>query len=252
VRRGYRLLVAIAALALLMLLLASAPARLVSAVVPRQQLLLSGISGTVWRGSAARAVLPTALGNVHLGSLTWRLEPLSLLRLSPRLRLRSEWGQQRLALRARRAGDALRLSRVDATLDARLLQQVLPVDLRGRLAMQLDALEVTQAQVRRAEGRVVWERAAWASVSGLHALGTYAAQLSTPASGTVEAQLQTLAGPIDVTGTARLTAERYAIDARLGSAAPLHPELSRALALVATPGENGYLLRLDGPLAAPP
>jgi general secretion pathway protein N len=185
-------------------------------------------------------------------SLTWRLEPLSLLRLSPRLRLRSEWGQQRLALRARRAGDALRLSRVDATLDARLLQQVLPVDLRGRLAMQLDALEVTQAQVRRAEGRVVWERAAWASVSGLHALGTYAAQLSTPASGTVEAKLQTLAGPIDVTGTARLTAERYAIDARLGSAAPLHPELSRALALVATPGENGYLLRLDGPLAAPP
>ena len=58
-----------AALLLLLLvgnLVISAPARLLSLVVPAEQVLLYGLSGTVWRGSASSAMLRLPQGYLHL------------------------------------------------------------------------------------------------------------------------------------------------------------------------------------------
>ena len=50
---------ALAATVFFLLLLALAPARLLGFVLPADQVALSGYSGTVWRGTASRAMVAT-------------------------------------------------------------------------------------------------------------------------------------------------------------------------------------------------
>ena len=96
----------------------------------------------------------------------------------------------------------------------------------------------------------MWRDAAWQSPRGARPLGSYVVELTTPADGEVAGTVSTLTGPIEVSGGAQLRDGRYAVDARIGPAAAMDPELQRALSLIAAPEENGYLLRLDGALAA--
>jgi hypothetical protein len=252
VTRGRLAIAAALGLLSLLLLLATAPARLLPLFLDRQALALSGVSGSVWRGQAARAVLLTPAGPVHLGELHWRLEPLSLLTLAPRVRIETQWGRQRLVLRARQRGARVTVSDLDGSVDAALLRQLLPVGLRGRLGLQLSSLVLEPARLVSAEGNIVWQDAAWESVSGVGRLGSYAARVSSPAEGVVEARVETLAGPVTATGSLRVDGQRYAVDATVESRGAMDPELAQALSLVAVPRENGYLLRLDGPMPGKP
>jgi hypothetical protein len=246
------LLLAGVMLALAVILLA-APARLLPRLIEGQPLLLSGLSGTVWRGTAARAVLDTGAGTLHLGALRWHLEPLSLLTLAPRIAIESQWGQQRLAARVRRTADAgLSLRDLAANFDARMAQRWLPVELRGRIEADLARLEISNAAPVAAQGRLLWRDAGWVGPAGQKALGTYVAELETPEGGAIAATIDTLAGPVRAVGTASLGGGRYAVQASVGPEEVLDAELRQALSLVAVPGENGYLLRLNGALAAPP
>lgn len=245
-------LAVIAGLLLALWLIAAAPARLLPLFLDDQSVALSGLRGTVWQGHAARAVLLTQAGPLHLGALQWRLQPLSLLSLSPSLHIDAVWGGQRLSLSLRQRGELTELRDIDASLDAALLRQVLPVGLRGRIGLQLSRVHLGPARLRLAEGNVVWQDAAWENVSGVGVLGSYAARLSSPREGTVEAQVETLAGPVTASGNLRLEDSRYWVDARIGSNGAMDPQLAQALSLVAVPEENGYLLRLDGDLPATP
>jgi hypothetical protein len=250
-RRQFLLAVPALLLALLVALLLTAPARLVPLLLDGQPLQLSGLSGSAWRGTAARAVLLTTAGPLHLGRVEWRLEPLSLVALAPRVAVQSQWGQQRLAARVQRRGDGLALRDIELRIDARLARELAPVDLRGRLEADLARLEFDRQRVVFAEGRAVWRDAAWQSPGGLRPLGTYVADVATAASGDIEALVDTLEGPVRAGGTAALSGDRYAIDARIGPADTMDSELRHALSLIAVAEENGYLLRLDGALAAP-
>ncbi len=85
---------ALAAVVFLVLLLALAPARVLGVMLPPGQVALSGYSGSLWRGSASRALVATPGGWLHLGRVQWRLRPWSLLLLTPRLAVDSNWGSQ--------------------------------------------------------------------------------------------------------------------------------------------------------------
>ena len=61
------------ALFLFVLLLMSVPARLLNYVVPADQLMMSGLSGTLWDGHAAAVRLRLPQGYWHLGSVSWTL-----------------------------------------------------------------------------------------------------------------------------------------------------------------------------------
>ncbi|HEY6130632.1 MAG TPA: type II secretion system protein N, partial [Halioglobus sp.] len=60
-------------------LVLSAPARLFYRVLPGDQLLLRGLSGTVWHGNASGVMLRLPQGYLQLGAVRWSLQPLSLL-----------------------------------------------------------------------------------------------------------------------------------------------------------------------------
>lgn len=249
-----KLTAAAAALAvlLLVLLLVTAPARLLPRLPGTENLALAGLSGSLWQGEAARAVLLTTAGPVHLGRLRWRVHPLSLLTLAPRLQIGSDWGAQRFQGQLRLRGETVQLRQVDASLDAALARQLLPIGLRGRLSLQLEALDWNGSRLTEADGSLVWQQAAWESSGALKALGSYAARLDSDGDGAVTARIETLAGPVRASGSLVLDGLRYGITARIVSDGAMDPELAQALSLIAVPEENGYLLRLDGALAASP
>ena len=77
-------------------LIVTAPARLVSLLAPDEGLILQGFSGTLWRGSASRALVQVGPGYFQLGSVDWTLNPLSLLLFRPGLEMSSHWGRQNI------------------------------------------------------------------------------------------------------------------------------------------------------------
>lgn len=249
-----RIFAALAGLLLLLFLVAvSLPARLLPMFLPADALRLSGLSGTLLDGHAARAMLRTPAGFLHLGSLSWKLYPSSLLGFAPRLDVRSEWGGQRAALVVQLRGDAVVLRDVDASVDARLLRTLAPLAVDGRLGLQFDRLVLRDFQPREASGRLVWQDAVWQASGRRYTLGTYVAQVENGAGDAIRASVDTLSGPVFTRGFASLSGSAYELEFRIdGDGRPLAPEVDRALRLFATPEEDGYLLRLDGDLGVVP
>ena len=245
-----------AALALLWLLglaVASLPARLAARFIDAEQFALSGMQGSLWQGSAARAVLRTAVGPLHLGALRWRIHPWSLLSLSPRVTIDSRWGGQRIQVsRLWRRGQRWELRDLDAMLDAQLLSQFVPTELRGRISIQLDTLTATADALLAAQGRVVWQDAAWQTSNSSIPLGSYVAVIGSEEERGIVARIDTLSGSLRAQGELRVEARSYAVEARIEAPSGMDAQLARALSLIAAPTENGYLLRLNGDIAKAP
>ncbi len=239
----------LASLVLIVLLLVNAPARLVLQLLPGEQLVLQGVSGTLWRGSAARAMAATGGGWLHLGQLHWRLSALSLLSLSPRVELDSEWGRQRLNTQLiLHSGDELELADMDAVLDAELLRQYLPVSLVGSIALQFNRLVLLDGLPREAEGRLVWQDGGWHSPQGRRGLGTYAVDVSNEEAGGIRGDIVTLAGDVVATGQAVLKNNGYELEVLVSGAGLEDPQLRQALQLVATPEDGAYRVVMEGEL----
>ena len=142
--------------------IAIAPARLLQAVLPADSVIMRGFSGTIWRGTASRCLVDLGQGYIHLGELRWSLSPLSLLTLSPSLMLESTWGRQRLKTGLRLTGsEGIELSELDATFSGQLLQHFLPLSVEGEFNAQFPNLELNAGLPVSANGRLVWQRAAW-------------------------------------------------------------------------------------------
>ncbi len=255
------LLLTAGVLALAVLAVFTLPARLLPRLIDQEALGLAGVSGTLLNGSAARALLRTPAGVLHLGRLSWDVHAASLLTLSPRLSLSSRWGAQQLTARVRVDGRRLELTDVDANVDAQLLRTLMPVAAGGRISLQFERLVLDNGLPLDAEGRVVWQDARWEAPQVEYALGSYVAVVTRgdgPAPATREnavlrARIETLAGPVSAEGAATLDGPRFELDVAIrGAGAPLEPQLEEALRLIARPEEDGYRLRLDGAFTPPP
>ena len=245
-------IIALAAAAglLLVCLLMQAPARLLASVVPSGQLALEGLSGTLWQGQAARAVLTTPNGPLHLGAVNWRLRPLSLLTFAPTLDFESRWADQRasgaLTLRGQQNID---LAGFEGEVAADLLQQVLPVSLRGRFSAQLQALSLRGGMPVSGEGRVVWQNASWLAPGGALVLGSYALDFVQPEGEALRGEIVTISGPVQAAGNVSLQDRAYRIDVRVSGDGGLDPQVSQALSLMGSPQDDGSIrVQLDGAL----
>lgn len=250
----WRVLAGLLALCLLLLLLAaSAPARLLAWVLPPEQVLASGYTGSLWSGSVARLQVATPAGPLHLGRVDWSLSPLSLLRLAPALTLDSRWGEQRLSAHLQLRGrDELTLSRVSARVDAGLLRQLAPLQLAGTLNLQLARLVLRDGQPQDLEqGRLVWESARWNSPRGPIPLGSYVLEATQAGDQSLRGEVLTLQGPVRAAGELQWNDGSYSIALRLDSEGAWDPLLQESLALLASPEGDAYRLRLSGRLAPP-
>ncbi|MEM1188680.1 MAG: type II secretion system protein N [Pseudomonadota bacterium] len=225
------------------------PARLLPALLPAELVRLSGVSGSLLNGQAARAQVSTGAGMMHLGRVNWEFHPRSLLALAPRITLNSNWGAQRgSASLAWRPGRVV-VSDLDASVDARLLRTLAPLAVEGRVGLQFERIVLRDGLPAEARGRVVLQDARWNAPQVDHTLGSYVADIDGDARQELRARVDTIAGPVPARGTVTLAATRYELDVRIGDAATrLATEIERALELFATPTEDGYRLRLGGNL----
>lgn len=235
------------ALLFVVVLVASAPARLLYLFVPAEQLLLQGLSGTVWRGTASSVQVRLPQGYFHLGKVEWKLRPLSLLILAPRVAMESVWGNQTLSgdlvLRGKRDLDVRELS---LQLNAALLTKFAPVALDGVFSLQLAGLRLRDGLPESADGRLVWQGAAWRSPQGLVPLGSYTMEFKQPPGEVLRGDVLTLAGPLQAMGYVELDGRRYGVDILMGSDSALESQLEQMLSLIATPEDTNYRISLDG------
>jgi hypothetical protein len=237
------------ALLSLVVLVATAPARLLGFFLPAGQVVLQGYSGTLWSGQAERCLLRAGHGYLHLGEVKWRLRPWSLLRLAPGLDVRSTWGAQRISGHVTLAGAGdIHLQDTEMTLAASLLNAFTPLAIDGTVSARFDSLHLDGGVPVAGSGRLVWQQAAWLSNRGARPLGSYAMDFAPTPDTALAGELVTLAGPMTAEGTVRFAARRYQVDVMLRSETPLEPQLEQSLALFAQPVAGGYRVRLDAEL----
>ena len=236
-----------AALALLFFvsLVTSAPARLLSHVVPSEQLLLRGLAGTVWHGSASSVLVRLPQGYLQLGAVQWSLQPLSLLLLAPHLTVSSEWGNQKFAGELVLRGQSdMEVLNAEAQLAANLLSRFAPVSVVGMFNLQLDRLQLRQGLPYSALGRLVWHDGGWQSVRGLVPLGSYALDFEQAPAEALQGQVITLSGPLQASGSLELKDRRYEVDILLGSEDALDGQLQAMLSLIAVPEDERYRISI--------
>jgi general secretion pathway protein N len=232
----------ILALFLFVYLVVSAPARLLHLVVPGGQLLMHGVTGSVWRGSASSLQVRLPQGYVHLGSVQWSLQPLSLLMLAPRVSLNSNWGNQdfsgELVFRGQRD---LGVYDFEGQVAADLLRHFAPVALDGMFNLQMTELQLRDGLPYSAQGRLVWQEGGWLSPRGLVPLGTYALDFQQSPGEALSAEIITLSGPLQASGGVEMQGRHYDVDILVGSSEQsLDPQLQDMLSLIATPEGNEY------------
>ncbi|EED35187.1 bacterial type II secretion system protein N [Luminiphilus syltensis NOR5-1B] len=227
------------------MMIATIPAHLLTVLLP-PNLSLVAVSGTVWRGEAARAVLSTPAGSMTLGRLSWRLSPLSLIRFSPAVELRSQWGNQRLAATVNvRGADRLALKALTAEFDAGLIRQFAPLYVGGRLRLDVAQAEIAGGVPTTVNGRLVWEQAVWTADRGDSALGSYALPVETRDS-VITGEWITLEGPLVIEGTVQLQERNYRLDIDLSGPALTDPMLAASLRMMAVPTAGGFELAAEG------
>ena len=231
---------------LLLILLITAPARLVGYWLPDQQLSVQGFSGSLWRGQASRAAVAVPGGWLQLGEIEWRLSPWSLLWLSPHVELKARWGRQLIdaSIIVSPAG-TIELEQTSVTFSAGLIQQWLPVQLGGVINLLVPNMELAQGRPISGEGRLVWQHASWTGNSGSQLLGDYVIEFKVQADRQFSGVISTLAGPVQATGTVSLQGRNYTVDVQLESEQGFNREIANALQLMAAPIENGYQLKFS-------
>ena len=225
----------------------NAPARLLPLVMP-SDLVLDGMTGTLWRGSAARSVVLVQQKRVALGETRWQLDPWSLATLRPRLTFETVWGGQSLSGRvAFDVSGRVALDNVEARLTVDFLRQLIPLYVGGRLDGRLARVEIDRDGSVRARGRVDWLGAAWKSAAGDVRLGNYRLDITSDEGRTL-GRVTTFAGPLQVAGDLTLANARYAINLDLSGPGTRNQALVDAFQLLASPTARGYEIVLSGNL----
>lgn len=236
---------------LLILLIVSAPARLLGFVVSSDVLVMQGFSGSIWRGSAARCVVRVGHGYLNLGSVKWHLKPMTLLTFSPTIDLESQWGRQAISgivtLKSIENND-IDIADLDATISAGLLRQFAPLQVEGEISALAQSLSIRSGMLDEGEGQIVWRDAAWTSPTGSIELGSYAMNFEQPAGQSLTGEILTISGPVKARGDIELNERNYTLNAFIEADPGLNQQVQQAISLFAQPVAGGYRIALDGKL----
>jgi len=170
-------------------------------------LALSGVTGTLWDGRASLASLRTPTREYSLGQLSWKLQPLSLLLLSPCAKVTTRLPQQEFDGEiCATASGTLQLRNADVLVPAALVQTYLPIPIQGQFSSHIDQLQLRGNVLQALKGKLTWNGARVNTGSNWLDIGSYAAELSDNGNNGIKAQFFQLAGPMDVNLAVELTA----------------------------------------------
>ena len=238
---------ALAAVLMIILLVIRAPASMIGfALSPAVK--ATGYSGTVWQGAVAHVEIPLQARPFALGRITWTLNPMGLL-WGDLIRVQSDWGNQRVNVAASPAlNGSFQINQAELRIDLGWLRQLLPLYVGGQVKADIEPLSITADGIpTRANGRLVWENAAWRAIGGDVSLGSYAVDITTTDTG-IRAGIITLKGALEVDGSVTIAGDNYRVMANLSGPAARNEAFQQAIALLAVPTGSGYRIELSGTL----
>lgn len=244
------LLLGVVAYALFLLLNTPAPWLLRQVDAQRAEVRAAGVQGTLWSGSAARL----QLRGIPLTGLHWRWRPGALLAGRIEFALDGRFEGEHLRARAGRSlWGRFYLAEVKGRLDPQALVvrfSRAPLELGGRLALDLRRVRFADTGPPLVEGRIDWPQAVVIAPLALD-LGRASLVLA-PAEGKTHARLQADGGQLAVDGELSLDpAGDYALNTTLRALGPLPDAVARLLQTLAEYRDGAYHLRLSGHLSLP-
>ncbi|HSC67295.1 MAG TPA: type II secretion system protein N [Cellvibrio sp.] len=160
---------------------------------------LNGVTGTVWNGRASLGSLRTASQEYSLGQVSWDLNPLSLLTLTPCAHVTTKLNTQEFSGDiCGGMGDKLKLNDADFSLAAALVQGRFPIPVQGQVSGHIDELDIRGNVIQKLNGKVTWNSARVNTGANWLDIGSFAAELSDNGKNGVRAKFFQLSGPVDV------------------------------------------------------
>lgn len=245
---SYRGLLTAAVITLIVGLVALFPARIAYHWVSPAELSLSGISGTVWRGSADAA----NANGVLLRNLTWRFRPLRLLTGSLVYKIDGApadgFIEGDIFISVGRSvtisGDNIR-----AALPVAMFEQALNVPgLRGNSSLQFEKIRLRDGLPIELDGSIDIANLVVPAITG-GSIGGYRAEFFTAADG-ISASLEDTDGVLDIAGSLQLKSDRsYQLLAQVVPKASAPAALRRQIERLPSANDPGKReLRVEGSL----
>jgi len=230
-----------------MLLITRAPASLMGFAIP-PTVNATGFSGTVWKGAVAHVEIPLQSRPFAMGRFTWTLNPAGLL-WGDLIRVKSDWGSQRIDVAARPAlNGSVQVNEAMLRIDLGWLRELFPLYVGGQLKTDIESLSIAaDGTPTSANGRLVWENAAWRAIGGDVSLGSYAVDVTTTDAG-IRASIITLKGALEIDGSVTIVGDNYRVVANLSGPTARNEAFQQAIALLAVPTGSGYRIELSGTL----
>lgn len=208
----------------------------------RTQLVLEGVKGTLWDGSAEQCLWK----GIPVGRLQWQLaaEPLLSGQLGYDLSLHPAEGslQGRVAINMERTTT---LSQLQGQVPASELGRhipFLPLTLGGTWV--IDTLTLTLSELGRPQsaiGTLHWQQAAVVAPAAV-ALGDLLIEVTTTEDGTIQATLASSGGAVAISGTGAIQPDgRYTIDSAIVPRSSADRVLRGTLALLGRPDRSGQI-----------
>lgn len=204
--------------------------------------LLDGVSGTIWSGSATNAVLPYQDLSYSLGKLTWRLNPWSLLTLHPCVDLSSELQNQSLSGHACAGlGGSAEFDHVSVQLPAQAAELWLPVNVRGDLSFYIEHLVMHDDHIDKLQGKGSWTNARYFNSLDWINLGGIAFDFKESPQGGVQAQVFDIEGPVELKLSYEFTLQgTYTLNGDVKLRPNAHESIAQMLSVVADELERGH------------
>jgi hypothetical protein len=247
------LFVGVAVLAWLVGLVARLPAAHALAWFAPENVVAAGVSGTVWRGRAAR--IDTG-GPAVITSVAWELSGWSFLRgrvaVDARFRVAGLEGAGRMARAPGERIDIDGLTLRGPAAGVGALAPGLLVEPAGQLLVRVEAATLADARIERLEARMQWSEAALTAPFELDLGQVRASVDSAPDGDGYTVDLTGEGGGLDIAGNVDLQPDGgWRSDLRLTPTASAPDGLRETLGLAAQREGDGFRVRRSGRLALP-
>jgi general secretion pathway protein N len=239
-------LIAVGVVALVAGLVVTFPARVAYQWFAPDGLTLSGISGSIWTGSATQG----SAAGLFLSDVSWRFRPLSLIGLKLGYTIAAKVPSGFLeADVAVGVGGSVHFSELAAAMPLASFGTVLPMDgIEGDLSIRFEGLVVADGFPTHADGSI--------GISGLilralspTALGDYRAVLQTSDDG-ISGTIEDVSGALDLTGNLILGRDRtYSFVGKVAPTANAPTTVLEQLRFLGSPDQQGRReFRFEGSL----
>lgn len=222
------------------------PARVAYQWFAPAELKLSGISGSIWHGSAAQG----SASGVYLANFHWSFRPLALftgkLEFAASSNLASGFVDARVALGV---GGSLTLSDVAAALTLDTLAESLPLSgIEGDVSLQFEDLVLENGLPVEATGTLNIANLVSRYLSPTR-LGDYRAEFQTNDDG-ILGSVEAISGVLELGGTIKLTRDRnYEFIGKVAAKPNAPPGISQQLQFLGSPDAQGRRdFRIEGKL----